>query len=192
MLNVGRVTRIAPYVATGVFIWVCVLKSGVHATMAGVAVGLAIPLAASTEPDNGPLDRLQRSLHPWVAYGILPVFAFANAGVSLAGVTLASLVQPISPGIALGLLLGKPIGLLSAIWLGVRSGLCRLPDGTSWSHMAGVAMLGGIGLTMSLFIGGLAFPMPQDAAAVRIGVIFGSVTAASCGCLWLRRMTRMR
>ncbi len=185
-LNRSGVTRIAAYVVTGVLIWVFVLKSGVHATLAGVVVGLAVPIEGSSDGDESPLHRLEETLHPWVAFGILPVFAFANAGVSLAGVSFAHLLQPIPLGITLGLLIGKPAGILGATWAAVRSGICRMPEGATWGQVLGVAMLGGIGFTMSLFIGMLAFPDPSHAAAIRIGVLGGSVLSAVFGYAVLR------
>ena len=186
LLNRAGVTRIAPYIITGVVVWVFVLKSGVHATLAGVVVGLAIPNAGGTGEEGSPLHRLEEMLHPWVAFGILPVFAFANAGVSLSGVTFAHLYQPIPLGIMLGLLIGKPGGIFGATWAAVRSGICRMPEGATWAQVLGVAMLGGIGFTMSLFIGMLAFPDPAQAAAIRIGVLGGSVAAAVFGFAVLR------
>lgn len=187
-LNMAGVSRIAAYVVTGVFIWVFVLKSGVHATLAGVLVGIAIPITPPAGKEHSPLDRLEEMLHPWVAYGILPLFAFANAGVSLAGVSFAKLLQPISLGILFGLLLGKPIGIFAATWGAVRFWTCRLPEGAMWGHILAVSMLGGIGFTMSLFIGTLAFPEPSYAVAIRIGVLGGSVLSAICGYLVLRTL----
>ena len=185
-LNRAGVVRLAPYIVVGTVVWVCVLKSGVHATMAGMVVGLAIPIGSGEGDEQSPLHRLEAALHPWVAYLILPVFAFANAGVSLAGVSLAQALQPIPLGIMLGLLLGKPIGILLATWLSVRAGLCRLPEGATWTHVLGIAMLGGIGFTMSLFIGTLAFPDPAYAVPIRIGVLGGSLLSASLGYAVLR------
>lgn len=180
-LNVRGVTRIAPYALVGLFIWVCVLKSGVHATLAGVIVALAIPLRVYGATPYSPLEQVEEHLHPWVAFGVLPLFAFANAGVSVQGLTLAALAAPIPLGIALGLFIGKQIGIFGATWLAVRSGLCRGLDDATWPQVYGVAMLGGIGFTMSLFIGLLAFPEPQHAADIRIGVLVGSLASAIAG-----------
>jgi Na+:H+ antiporter, NhaA family len=177
-LNLAGVRRIAAYIVTGVLIWVFVLKSGVHATLAGVLVGIAVPIAPLPGEQHSPLDRLEEMLHPWVAYGILPLFAFANAGVSLAGATFAKALQPISLGILCGLLLGKPMGIFGASWVGVRLGRCRLPEGANWVHMVSASMLGGIGFTMSLFIGTLAFPDATHAYSIRVGVLGGSVLSA--------------
>ena len=185
-LNLAGVTRSAAYILIGVAVWVCVLKSGVHATLAGVLVGFAVPLKGRTEHGESPLQALEHTLLPWVAFGIMPAFAFANAGVHLGGVGLASLGEPITLGIALGLLLGKQAGILSFVWLGVRLGLCRLPEGVGWPQIYGVACLAGIGFTMSLFIGTLAFEDPVFAAPVRIGVLAGSIASALLGYLVLR------
>ena len=180
-LNRSGIQRIAPYILVGVFVWLFVLKSGVHATLAGVVVALAVPMTSDETDGETTLHRLEHMLHPWVAYGILPLFAFANAGVSLAGVTFATLMQPIPLGILLGLVVGKTIGIAGASWLAVRAGWCAKPEGANWQQMIGVAMLGGIGFTMSLFIGMLAFPDPSYAAAIRLGVLTGSILAAMIG-----------
>jgi NhaA family Na+:H+ antiporter len=185
-LNLRGVTRIAPYLLTGVFIWVCVLKSGVHATLAGVVVALAIPLSARADGGQSLLEQLEERLHPWVAFGILPLFAFANAGVSLAAMSPGRLIEAVPLGIALGLFIGKPIGILGATGLAVASGLGARPEGASWTQLLGVGMLGGIGFTMSLFIGMLAFPDPAYAAQLRLGVLAGSLLSAIAGYLLLR------
>lgn len=187
-LNLAGVKRIAPYMLVGVFLWVCVLKSGVHATLAGVATGFAIPLAGTVAGDQheSPLRHLEHTLHPWVAYGILPVFAFANAGVSLVGLSLANLLQPVPLGIASGLFIGKQIGVFGFTWIAVKAGLCHKPAGATWLQFYGVALLTGIGFTMSLFIGTLAFEDPGFAADVRIGVLSGSILSAVAGYLVLR------
>src|SRR5262245_10871941 len=175
VLNARGVTRLAPYVLTGIFIWVCVLKSGVHATLAGVVVALAVPLTSSAPDQPSLLEQVEESLHPWVAFGVLPLFAFANAGVPLLGLSPGQLLAPVPLGIALGLLVGKPLGIVSATWLAVRSGLASRPEGASWGQLVGVGFLGGIGFTMSLFIGMLAFPDPAHAAQLRLGVLAGSL-----------------
>jgi NhaA family Na+:H+ antiporter len=185
-LNLGGCLRVSAYVLVGVFLWVCVLKSGVHATLAGVALGFAIPLRGAAEGPDGPLHRLEHSLHPWVAFGILPVFALANAGVSLTGMSMASLVLPIPLGIALGLFVGKQLGAVVATWLCIRAGLAALPEGASWLQMYGVCVLTGVGFTMSLFIGTLAFADEGQVAAVRLGVLTGSLLSAVLGYLVLR------
>lgn len=187
VLNFRGVTRIAPYMLVGFVVWVCVLKSGIHATLAGVLVGLSIPLRGGPEGDSPPLERLEHQLHPWVSFGVLPLFGFANAGVSLSGLTFGDLGHSITLGVGLGLLLGKPIGILGACWLAQQTGLCRLPAGASWGQLAGVSALAGIGFTMSLFIGILAFADPSYATPVRLGVLLGSLVAAAIGFVVLRR-----
>ena len=190
ILNARGITRLAPYILTGVFIWVCVLKSGVHATLAGVAVALAIPLTSKAEGEPSLLEQLEENLHPWVAFAVLPLFAFANAGVSLQGLSLDNLLEPIPLGIAAGLFAGKAIGIFGATWIAVMGGLAGKPDGATWPQILGVAMLGGIGFTMSLFIGMLAFPDPAEAASLRLGVLTGSLLSAVAGYLILAASVR--
>ena len=186
VLNLAGVRRIAPYALVGIFLWVCVLKSGVHATLAGVAIGFAVPLHGGKEGDESPLRHLEHTLHPWVTYGILPVFAFANAGVSLTGLSLsAALLDPVTLGVALGLFFGKQIGVIGTTWLAVRLGIGSTPTGTTWFQFYGLALLTGIGFTMSLFIGTLAFQGPELNDAVRIGVLSGSLVCAVAGYLVL-------
>ena len=185
-LNAAGVRRLAPYMLFGVVLWVCVLKSGVHATLAGVATGFAVPFSPARIGGESPLRWLERALHPWVAFLILPAFAFANAGVSLEGVDAAALLRPATIGIALGLFLGKQLGVFGAVWLAVKAGLCRKPEATSWAQIYGLALLCGIGFTMSLFIGGLAFEDAARAVEVRLGVIFGSILAATIGAVVLK------
>jgi Na+:H+ antiporter, NhaA family len=169
---------------------VCVLKSGVHATLAGVVVALAIPLSSSAEDEPSLLEQLEESLHPWVAFAMLPLFAFANAGVSLQGLSLAKLLEPIPLGIASGLFLGKTVGIFAATWMAIAAGLAGKPEGTTWTQILGVSMLGGVGFTMSLFIGMLAFPDPAQAAPLRLGVLAGSVLSAVAGYLVLAASSR--
>ncbi len=184
--NLLGVARVAAYVLVGAILWICVLKSGVHATLAGVITALTVPLAVRNEDGRSLLRRLEHDLHPWVAYLILPTFAFANAGVSFAGIGLEQVFQPVTLGIALGLVLGKQIGVFAPLWLAVRFGLAPMPKGATNIHLFGVALLCGVGFTMSLFIGGLAFEGSEYDAAVRIGVLGGSVLAALAGFLVLR------
>jgi NhaA family Na+:H+ antiporter len=187
-LNLSGVTRRAAYLLLGVFIWVCVLKSGIHATLAGVITGLAIPLRAAR--GSSPAHDLEQDLHPWVAFGVLPVFAFANAGVGLAGVAPSHLLHPIQLGIGLGLFAGKQLGVIGSIWLSTRTGLTTLPEGTDWRQLYGVALLTGIGFTMSLFIGTLAFPAEAYDVDIRIAVLLASIISAICGYLVLRRASQ--
>ncbi len=189
-LNRLGVMRLAPYLLLGVALWVFTLKSGVHATLAGVALALTIPLTPSpAKPDSttSPLHRLEHGLHPYVAFLVIPVFGFANAGVSFAGLGLSTLAAPVPFGIMLGLFLGKQIGVFGFSWLAIRAGFADLPARASWTQFYGIALLCGIGFTMSLFIGLLAFP-DSDAlqSQTKIGVIAGSLLSGIGGWLLLR------
>jgi Na+:H+ antiporter, NhaA family len=190
LLNLCGVSRRSAYLLIGVFIWVCVLKSGVHATLAGVVTGLAIPLRAPG--GASPAHDLEHELHPWVAFGILPVFAFANAGVRLADIGFSDLLHPIQVGTVLGLLVGKQAGVIGSIWLATRAGLAKLPEGAGWAELYGVALLTGIGFTMSLFIGSLAFPGDAYDIDVRVSVLLASLISAVAGYLVLRVASRQR
>ncbi len=185
-------TNVAAYLLTGLFIWVCVLKSGVHATLAGVAVAAAIPMLPRRGDGTGEtlVDHLQHALHPWVAFGVMPLFAFANAGVSLWGRRPAAIGSPITLGIALGLVLGKPIGIVGAV-LARRppAGFASLPAGANWRQMLGIGCLGGIGFTMSLFIGTLALPGADQAAILRLGVLAGLDPVGGCRLPFVGRAT---
>jgi Na+:H+ antiporter, NhaA family len=190
-LNRGGVARLWPYLLLGVVLWFFVLRSGVHATIAGVVLALTIPLQASPgRPDDmagSPLHRLEHGLHHWVAFGVVPVFGFANAGVSLAGLTTDTLLDHLTLGVAVGLVLGKLIGVFGSAALTIRLGLADLPMGASWLQLVGVSLLCGIGFTMSLFIGLLAFandPVLQD--EVKIGILCGSSLAGLLGWAVLR------
>ena len=185
-LNLLKITRMAPYVIVGVILWLFVLKSGVHATLAGVAIAFAVPLKTMDAHGQAPLHLLEHSLHRWVAFGILPIFAFANAGVSFAGVTLAALAAPLPFGIAAGLFIGKLVGICGASTVLVGLGLARLPEGSNWRQLVGVAALCGVGFTMSLFIGSLAFEGPEYFTPLRLGVIVGSTLSGVAGYLLLR------
>ncbi len=191
VLNRRGVRSLTPYLLLGTVVWVCVLKSGVHATLAGVVTGLLIPHvdkhdAIDDEVEHSPLESLEHALHPWVAYGILPVFAFANAGLALGGVALSDVLAPVPLGIALGLVLGKPIGIVAAAVFGHVTGLARFGDGLGFKAIVGLGLLCGIGFTMSLFIASLAFAQqPALAESSVLGVLCASVIAAVCGYLWL-------
>jgi len=181
-MNRLGVVKLGPYMIVGLILWVCVLKSGVHATLAGVALALCIPLR-TRNAETSPLLSLEHALHPWVAYAILPLFAFANAGVSLAGMTVESFTHPVPMGIAVGLLLGKTVGVFGLTWLAVKLRLAALPEGAGWGQILGVAILCGIGFTMSLFVGSLAFaPGSSEYAGMdRMGILTGSFFAAVIG-----------
>ncbi len=187
-LNRRSVSVFWPYLLVGLFVWLCVLKSGLHATLAGVVVALFIPL--DTEPSKSEelslLEKLEEALHGPVAFAILPLFAFANAGVSLAGMSFDKLFASVPVGIALGLFLGKPIGIFLATWLSVVSRMAPKPEGATWVQVLGAGMLGGIGFTMSLFIGMLAFTDAARAAELRLGVLTGSLFSAVAGYALLR------
>jgi Na+:H+ antiporter, NhaA family len=187
LLNRSNVLRVWPYLLVGAFVWLCVLKSGVHATLAGVATALAVPLTGVKKGQEGPLESLESRLSPWVSFVILPIFAFANAGVSLAGLSVAQAVSPIPLGIALGLLIGKPLGIYTCARVAISSGIGAMPAGASQVQLFGTAILGGIGFTMSLFIGMLAFPGALESAEVRVGVLASSLTSAVVGYLVLAR-----
>jgi NhaA family Na+:H+ antiporter len=187
LLNRARVMNVGIYVVVGLFIWVCVLKSGVHATLAGVATAMAIPLR--DDVGGSPLETTEHALHPWVAFVVLPAFAFANAGVDLHGVSPATLAGGVPLGIALGLVVGKSIGVYGASWLMMRATGAALPEGADARQFLGVCVLCGIGFTMSLFIGGLAFE-GQDASyetQVKLGVLGGSLIAGLLGTVLLWR-----
>jgi Na+:H+ antiporter, NhaA family len=189
-LNRAGVTRLSPYLLLGTAVWYFVLKSGVHATVAGVALALTIPLRPSPgrpEAPDSPLHRLEHALHPWSAYGIVPVFGFANAGVSFEGLSPGILLTPVPLGVALGLFIGKQAGVFASAMLAIRMGLADVPAGATRLQGYGVSLLCGIGFTMSLFIGNLAFPnAPELVDATKIGVLAGSVLAALAGYAVLR------
>ncbi|WP_394248610.1 Na+/H+ antiporter NhaA [Vibrio profundi] len=182
MLNAKKVTKLSVYIVAGVILWFAVLKSGVHATLAGVVLGFAIPLKGK-EGEHSPLKHLEHALHPYVAFAILPIFAFANAGISLEGISLSSLTDMLPLGIALGLLVGKPLGIFSFSWAAVKMGIAKLPEGINFVHIFAVSVLCGIGFTMSIFISSLAFGSANaefDTFA-RLGILMGSTTAAIIG-----------
>ncbi|MGB5293214.1 MAG: Na+/H+ antiporter NhaA [Lysobacterales bacterium] len=182
-LNRMGVKSLAAYLIVGIFIWLFVLKSGVHATLAGIAVAAFIPLKGGD--DHSPSRHLEHILHPWVAYAVLPIFAFANAGLPLAGLSMDAVLGTVSLGIVAGLFIGKQIGVFGMTALMIGLGLAKKPEGSSWAMLYGVALLCGVGFTMSLFIGSLAFEHGgfSNSAALKICVITGSVASAFCG--WL-------
>ena len=154
--------------------------------MVAIAIPMGAPPGTRTAGESTLIEQLEEALHPWVAFAILPLFAFANAGVSLQGLSLAKLAEPVPLGIALGLFLGKPLGIFAATWLAVAARLAPRLQGASWAQVLGVGMLGGIGFTMSLFIGMLAFSEPAHAAQLRLGVLSGSLLSALAGFVVLR------
>ena len=185
-LNLCGVRRTGIYILVGVVLWTAVLKSGVHATLAGVIVGFFIPL--KEKHGRSPAKRLEHVLHPWVAYLILPLFAFANAGVSLQGVTIDGLTSVLPLGIIAGLLIGKPLGISLFCWLALRLKLAQLPEGTNFQQIMAVGILCGIGFTMSIFIASLAFGNvdPELINWAKLGILIGSLLSAVIGYCWLR------
>ncbi len=177
IINRMNITRLSVYVVLGVVLWIAVLKSGVHATLAGVALGLMIPIRDAHNPDRSPLREVEHGLHQWVAFLIVPLFAFANAGVSLSGLTLESLLEPVPLGIVTGLFLGKQFGIMLFCGVAIFLGVARLPRGASWMGFYATSVLCGIGFTMSLFIASLAFEQTGAGSVVsggRLGILMGS------------------
>ncbi|MCG9729938.1 Na+/H+ antiporter NhaA [Shewanella sp. Isolate13] len=187
-LNRKGVTALGPYGVVGLILWIAVLKSGVHATLAGVIIAFCIPLRA--KDGSSPSESLEHSLHPWSTFIILPIFAFANAGVDLSGMSLSSLLSPVPLGIALGLLVGKPLGIMLFSFVAVKLKLAVLPEGMGWRHITPVAVMCGIGFTMSMFISSLAFigegQIYGDYA--RLGILLGSIASATIGYFWLSKV----
>jgi NhaA family Na+:H+ antiporter len=184
VLNRIGMRAIAPYLLLGIALWVCVLRSGVHATLAGVVVALAIPIRERA--GDSPLRRLEEGLHPWVAFAITPLFGFANAGVSLSGLRFSDLIGGIGLGTAAGLFAGKQIGIFLVAVACLKLGLARAPEGVGLRTLHGLSVLAGVGFTMSLFIGTLAYPDPAHLAQVRQGVLLGSLLSGACGYALLR------
>jgi len=194
ILNRMKVMSITPYMWVGALLWIFVLKSGVHATLAGVALAFAIPLKDNNNPDHSPLEHLEHELHPWVSFLILPVFAFANAGIPFAGMSFGDLFHAVPLGIMLGLVVGKLVGVYGFSMVAIKMGLAQMPKGASGQHLFGVAALCGIGFTMSLFIGGLAFEHTGGDAETyllthRMGILAGSLIAGVAGYLILKLAT---
>ncbi len=183
--NRARIASSIPYVLLGVMLWVFVLKSGVHATLAGVAAAAMVPMRA--RGDTALLERMEHALHPWVAFLVIPVFGFANAGVALTGLAPADLLAPLPLGIALGLLVGKQLGIFGFAVAAVRFKWASLPDSIGWREVHAVSLLAAIGFTMSLFVGNLAFADPAQVEAVKLGVLAASLVAAIAGFVLLRR-----
>jgi NhaA family Na+:H+ antiporter len=187
-MNLLGVQRIRAYMVVGIILWIFVLKSGIHATLAGVVIAFAIPLRVREGMEHSPAMHLEHSLHPWSTFFILPLFAFANAGVPLGGMDLSSLMHPVPLGITLGLFVGKQAGVFGFLYLAVRLNLVHLPAGLTWKEIYGVSILCGVGFTMSLFIGSLAFEMEgcQICASInRIGIMLGSLVSCLFGALVL-------
>lgn len=187
VLNRRGTTSLLPYMLIGCALWFFMLQSGVHATIAGILLAFFIPLRTKKTEGNAPLERLEHAINPWVTFLILPLFGFANAGVSLSGLTIDDLLSPVPIGVALGLFFGKQVGIFGLALLAVCLGLAKRPDNSSWLQVYGVSILCGIGFTMSLFIGNLAFVGNQLLIdEVKVGVLLGSIFAALVGSLILR------
>lgn len=184
LMNRGGIRTLSPYMIGFALLWYALLLSGVHATIAGVLTAMAVPIIptpGSPDAKDSPLHRLEHALSTPVAWGIIPLFGFANAGVDLGGISADEIFSPLPLGIALGLFLGKQTGIFAAVWLAVRTGFAVKPRGSTWLQIYGIAMLCGIGFTMSLFIGGLAFALPVLADEAKIGTLMGSLVAALTG-----------
>ena len=189
LLNKMNIYRLTPYMFFGLVMWVAVLKSGVHATLAGVFLAMFIPLSREPESNRSPLRELEHDLHAMVAFVILPVFAFANSGLNVSTIGVEEVMHPVTIGIALGLFIGKQIGVFTFAWLAVKMGLAKLPDNVNWSQIYGISLLCGIGFTMSLFIGSLAFENSGNNLLFdeRLGIILASLLSAVCGYFWLKK-----
>jgi NhaA family Na+:H+ antiporter len=193
-LALKKTQRVGPFIVVGLILWVAVLKSGVHATIAGVLLGFFIPLGRHETEDDSPLENLLHALHPWVAFAILPLFAFVNGGVNLQGMSLDALLQPVPLGIMLGLVVGKQLGVFSFAWLSLRSGIAALPQGVTVAQIYGTSILTGIGFTMSLFISSLAFEEVGAgyAQADRLAIMIGSFACGVLGYLVLKALEAVR
>jgi NhaA family Na+:H+ antiporter len=186
LLNRYRVAHTAAYVLLGVVLWVCVLKSGVHATLAGVIAAFAVPLRPIDESGKSMLRELEHALHPWIAFGVLPLFAFSNAGISFSGIGLENFTEPVKFGISAGLFFGNQLGIFAMLFLCIKLSLAPMPAGVNWRQLYGMSALCGIGFTMSLFIGSLAFEHSTFDVPIRLGVLVGSLLSACVGYVVLR------
>ncbi|WP_339050069.1 Na+/H+ antiporter NhaA [Rickettsiella endosymbiont of Xylota segnis] len=180
-LNYFKIQEFLPYCLLGITLWILIFNSGIHATIAGVLFGLTIPLNSSNKNFNSLLHHLIHQLHPWIAFGILPLFAFANAGLSFSNIKLSTFIHPLPLGIIVGLFFGKQLGIFGASWLAVKTKLAKLPYQVNWWHIYGTALICGIGFTMSLFIASLAFGDDELTTLVRLGVFTGSVLSGIAG-----------
>ena len=190
LLNKKQINKLSPYVILGILLWMFVLKSGIHASLAGVLLAQFIPLNSKDSSSHSPLQNLEHSIAPWVNFSILPIFAFANAGVSFSGMKLNLLWDPVTLGIILELFFGKQIGVMLFTYVGSLLRVCKLPSDISWAQYYGLSLVTGIGFTMSLFIGSLAFTDPEYQTSVRLGVLIASLLAGILGYLTLRITTK--
>ncbi len=186
LLNRANITRITPYALLGIYLWFCFYHSGIHTTVAGVAVGMAIPMRNKRNLRHSPVNGAIHFLHPWVSFLVLPIFAFTSAGINFANIAIEDLLNPLPLGIALGLFIGKQIGIFGTTWALIKLKLAHKPEGANWLHIYGVSIIAGIGFTMSLFIGILAFPNEEMQEFVKIGVIGGSLLSTIWGFAVLR------
>jgi len=189
IMNKLNIMLIYAYIGIGILLCIALHHAGIHTTIGGVIVGMTIPLRNPSKPSHSPLNKLMHSLHPWVSFLILPIFAFTASGISFRELGLEHLLAPVTMGVALGLFIGKQIGIFGVTWLMVKSGLVNLPEKTNWGQIYGVSLLAGIGFTMSLFIGALAFDSPLLQEEAKLGVIIGSVLSAITGWVIIRRNT---
>lgn len=185
ILNRSGTHKPTLFILVGIILWLAVLKSGIHATLAGVVTAFFIPLRRTSPQGYSMGESLEHSLHPWVVFLILPIFAFANAGISFHGMSIDILFEPVTLGIILGLFVGKQVGIFGTIWLSDKIGIARKPESVTWTHIYGLAALCGIGFTMSLFIGTLAFSSAELEREVRLGVLLGSSLSAILGTIIL-------
>jgi len=192
LLNRLRVASVFPYIGTGIALWFCLHAAGIHTTLAGVITGLFIPMRNPGNLHKSPLSKCMHFLHPWVNYFVLPLFAFTAAGVDLSGISMGSLLEPLPLSIAMGLFIGKQIGIFGTSWALIKCGAAQLPEGTNWRQLYGVSVIAGIGFTMSLFIGMLAFTDAALQEQVKIGVIAGSLLATLWGYIVLRGGAKSR
>lgn len=194
IMNKRGVSSTSTYVLVGVVMWIAVLKSGVHATLAGVVLAAFIPVRDRKNPERSPLRELENDLHSVVAFGVLPLFAFVNAGINLSGMSFGDLLHPVPFGIASGLFLGKQLGIFAMCFVAIKLGLASMPKGANWGSLYGVSVLCGVGFTMSLFVGSLAFEnSPLDTAVIideRLGIIVGSLLSGVFGYCILRLTLR--
>lgn len=192
VVNNKKINKLLPYVMLGIILWVFVLKSGIHASLAGVLLAFFIPLKSNDTSNYSPLKKLEHSIEPWVNFIILPLFAFANAGVSFSGMKLSLIWDPVTLGIILGLFFGKQIGVMLFTYLGSVLKICKLPSNISWAQYYGLSLVTGIGFTMSLFIGSLAFTDPEYQTSVRLGVLIASLLAGIFGYITLRLTSKSK
>ncbi|NVK29911.1 MAG: Na+/H+ antiporter NhaA [Gammaproteobacteria bacterium] len=192
LLNWRGIESRSVYAAVGLVMWVAMLKSGIHATLAGIIAAFFIPMYSKSNPRHSPVKGLEHDLHSTVAFLVLPVFAFANSGIHLQGMSADQLLHSVPVGVTLGLFLGKQLGVFSVSWLAIKAGICKLPRGMTYSSLYGTAVLTGIGFTMSLFVGNLAFAGQEKLFDERLGIIVGSVLSGVVGYVWLAIVLRGR